>query len=143
MRKSMPIFLIFLLQAPLACPQTTKTPVSPSGHSVATSSQGVVVSGKPAATASGIKILQQGGNAADAGAATLLKAIACYMQHGIPEGDVKAAAVPGIIDAIVTLLKLTEPRASRRSCSRRWPFWMLVAPLGTSIPATARRSKPA
>ena len=106
-----------------------------------------MVSGKPAATAAGIKILQQGGNAADAGAATLLalsvtsvgafcvggeipilvysadqksvkllegqgeaprdpKAIAWYMEHGIPDGDVKAAAVPGTIDAIVTLLKL-------------------------------------
>jgi len=28
------------------------------------------------------------------------------MEHGIPDGDVKAAAVPGTIDAIVTLLKL-------------------------------------
>jgi gamma-glutamyltranspeptidase/glutathione hydrolase len=28
------------------------------------------------------------------------------MQHGIPDGEVKAAAVPGTIDAIVTLLKL-------------------------------------
>jgi gamma-glutamyltranspeptidase/glutathione hydrolase len=35
-----------------------------------------------------------------------LKAIAWYMKHGIPDGDVKAAAVPGTIDAIVTLLKL-------------------------------------
>jgi gamma-glutamyltranspeptidase/glutathione hydrolase len=34
------------------------------------------------------------------------KAIAWYMQHGIPDGDVKAAAVPSTIDAIVTLLKL-------------------------------------
>ena len=34
------------------------------------------------------------------------KAIAWYMEHGIPDGDVKAAAVPGAIDAIVTLLKL-------------------------------------
>ena len=107
----------------------------------------MVVSGRPAATAAGIKILEQGGNAADAGAATLLalsvtyvgafcvggevpilvysadpknvkvlegqgeaprdpKAIAWYMEHGIPDGDVKAAAVPGTIDAIVTLLKL-------------------------------------
>ena len=124
-----------------------KKPVAPRGPSVATGSQGVVVSGRPAATAAGIKILEQGGNAADAGAATLLalsvtyvgafcvggeipvlvydaeqknvkllegqgeaprdpKAIAWYMEHGIPDGDVKAAAVPGTIDAIVTLLKL-------------------------------------
>jgi gamma-glutamyltranspeptidase/glutathione hydrolase len=148
MHKIISLPCIFLLSiAPFAWPQSTKTPVSPRGPSVATGSQGVVVSGKPAATAAGIKILEQGGNAADAGAATLLalsvtyvgafcvggevpilvysadqknvqllegqgeaprdpKAIAWYMHHGIPAGDVKAAAVPGTIDAIVTLLKL-------------------------------------
>ncbi|HXJ87961.1 MAG TPA: gamma-glutamyltransferase [Candidatus Binatia bacterium] len=136
-----------LLLAPFAWPQATKTPVGAQGPSVATGSRGVVVSGRPAASAAGIKILQQGGNAADAGAATLLalsvtyvgafcvggeipilvysadqknvqllegqgeaprdpKAIAWYMQHGIPDGDVKAAAVPSTIDAVVTLLKL-------------------------------------
>jgi gamma-glutamyltranspeptidase/glutathione hydrolase len=136
-----------LLLAPGAWPQATETPVTPRAPSVVAGSQGVVVSGKPAATAAGIKILKQGGNAADAGAATLLalsvtyvgafcvggeipilvysadqknvkllegqgeaprdpKAITWYMKHGIPDGDVKAAAVPSTIDAIVTLLKL-------------------------------------
>jgi len=136
-----------LLLAPLAWPQATKTPAVRRGPSVATGSQGVVVSGRPAATAAGIKILEQGGNAADAGAATLLalsvtyvgafcvggevpilvysadqknvkliegigeaprdpKAIAWYMKHGIPDGDVKAAAVPSTIAAVVTLLKV-------------------------------------
>jgi gamma-glutamyltranspeptidase / glutathione hydrolase len=136
-----------VLVAPFAWSQATKAPSNPRGPSIATGRQGVVVSGRPAATAAGIKILEQGGNAADAGAATLLalsvtyvgafcvggevpilvynadqknvkllegqgeaprdpKAIAWYMQHGIPDGEVKAAAVPGTIDAIVTLLKL-------------------------------------
>jgi gamma-glutamyltranspeptidase/glutathione hydrolase len=140
-------FASLLLLASFALPQATKTPVSPRGLRVAAGTQGVVVSGKPAATAAGIKILEQGGNAADAGAATLLAlsvtyvgafcvggeipilvysadqknvkllegqgeaprdltAIAWYMEHGIPDGDVKAAAVPGTIDAIVTLLNL-------------------------------------
>src|SRR5215467_2387384 len=148
MRKITSIFAGFLLlPASFAWPQATQTPVTARGPSVATGRNGVIVSGKPTATAAGMKILEQGGNAADAGAATLLalsvtyvgafcvggevpilvysadqknvklpegqgeaprdpKAIAWYMQHGIPDGEVKAAAVPGTIDAIVTLLKL-------------------------------------
>ena len=148
MRKIISISSVsLLLLAPFASPQGTKTPVSPRAPSVAAGSQGVVVSGKAAATTAGIKILEQGGNAADAGAATLLalsvtyvgafcvggeipilvysadqknvkllegqgeaprdsKATAWYMEHGIPEGDAKAAAVPATIDAVVTLLKL-------------------------------------
>jgi len=139
------VSLVFL--ASFAWPQATQTPVSAREPSVAVSSQGVVVSGKAAATAAGLKILDKGGNAADAGAATLLalsvtyvgafciggeipilvysadqknvkllegqgeaprdpKAIAWYMEHGIPDGDVKAAAVPSTVDAVVTLLKL-------------------------------------
>src|ERR1700731_1808992 len=148
MRKIISISAVSLfLLAPFAWPQATETPVTPRGPSVAAGNQGVIVSGKAAATAAGIKILEQGGNAADAGAATLLalsvtyvgafcvgggvpilvysanqknvklleeqgeaprdpKAIAWYMEHGIPDGDVKSAAVPGTIDAVVTLLKL-------------------------------------
>ena len=119
---------------------------APTRQGTASGTKGVVVSGTAAATAAGVKILEQGGNAADAGAATLLglsattvglfciggevpllvydaskndvkvlsgqgeaprnpKAIEWYLKHGIPNGDVRAAAVPATLDAIVTLLK--------------------------------------
>jgi gamma-glutamyltranspeptidase / glutathione hydrolase len=115
-------------------------------QNTATGDKGVVVSGTAPATAAGVKVLEQGGNAADAGAATLLalsataytvfciggeipvmvydaakkhvkvlagqgaapldsKAIEWYLENGIPDGEVKAAAVPAALDAIVTLLK--------------------------------------
>src|ERR1043165_1234612 len=73
MHKLISISAIFvLLLTTLAWPQATKTPLPSHGPSVAAGSQGVIVSGKPAATAAGIKILEQGGKDADAGAATLL-----------------------------------------------------------------------
>jgi len=75
-----------LLLAPFAWPQ--EAPVRPRGSSVATSSQGVVVSGKPAATAAGIRILEQGGNAADAGAATLLALSVTYVGAFCVGGEV-------------------------------------------------------
>jgi len=114
---------------------------------VATGSHGVVVSGNSISTVAGLKILEEGGNAADASAATLLalsvtyvgaycvggeipilvysadqknvkllegqggapldpKAIEWYMKNGIPVGDIKGAAVPAAVHAIITLLKL-------------------------------------
>ena len=45
----------------------------------ASGSKGLVVSGRAAATAAGIRILEQGGNAADAGAATLLALSVTYV----------------------------------------------------------------
>jgi len=113
----------------------------------ASGSEGLVVSGRAAATAAGIRMLERGGNAADAGTATLLalsvtqvgafciggevpvliydaakkdvkvlsgqgaapldpNAIDWYMKNGIPGSDVRSAAVPAALDAIVTLLSL-------------------------------------
>src|ERR1700728_1447477 len=89
MRKIISIASVsLLLLAPFAWPQATKTPVSPHGPSVAVGSQGVVVSGKPAATAAGIKILEHGGNAADAAAATPLTLSVTYVGAFCVGGEV-------------------------------------------------------
>src|SRR6202167_3654922 len=77
-----------LLLAPVAWPQASKTPVSPRGPSVAVGSQGVFVSGRPGATAAGIKILEQGGNAADGAAATLLALSVTYVGAFCVGGEV-------------------------------------------------------
>src|SRR5215471_13336792 len=95
--------------------------------SVAAGSRGVIVSGKPAATLLALSVTSVGAYcvggeipilvySADQKNVKLLegqgeaprdpKALAWYMKNGIPDGDVKAAAVPGAIDAIITLLKL-------------------------------------
>src|ERR1700735_3793925 len=88
MRKIISISVSLVLLVPSAWPQASKTPLSTRGPSVATGSQGVVVSGRPAATAAGIRILQQGGNAADAGAATLLALSVTYVGAFCVGGEV-------------------------------------------------------
>jgi gamma-glutamyltranspeptidase / glutathione hydrolase len=84
MRKLISLSSIPLLLATFALPQATKTTVSHRGPSVAVGSQGVVVSGRPAATAAGIKILEQGGNAA----ATLLALSVTYVGAFCVGGEV-------------------------------------------------------
>ena len=107
---------------------------------------GVVAAGGAAAVEAGIRILADGGNAADAAAGTILalnvtdhgacsiggevplliydaqtgqvkslsgqgaapraqSAIDWYMQHGIPDGDMKMAPVPSVVDLCITTLQ--------------------------------------
>ena len=111
MRKIISISSVsLLLLAPFALPQATKTPtpVSPRGPSVAAGSQGVVVSGRPAATAAGIKILEQGGNAADAGAATLLALSVTYVGAFCVGGEVPISG----------LQRWPEKRPEKREAAR-------------------------
>ena len=56
----------------VACLTAAGISAAPAPERVAVGEKGVVVSGRPAATAAGISMLEKGGNAADAGAATLL-----------------------------------------------------------------------
>jgi gamma-glutamyltranspeptidase / glutathione hydrolase len=77
-----------LLLSTYAIPQATPAPFTKHGPSIAAGSQGVVVSGKAAATAAGIKMLEQGGNAADAGAATLLALAVTYVGAFCMGGEV-------------------------------------------------------
>ncbi|MBX3013664.1 MAG: gamma-glutamyltransferase [Caldilineaceae bacterium] len=112
----------------------------------AVSKTGAVAAGAAAATAAGITLLEQGGNAADAAVATILAlnvtdhgacsiggevpvlifdatkqevkalsgqggaplspaAIAWYMEHGIPNQDMKMAPVPSVVDLCITMLQ--------------------------------------
>ncbi len=111
----------------------------------ATSSTGALAAGGAPAVEAGLHILEQGGNAADAAAATIFalnvtdhiacsiggevplliydakarqvkslsgqgraplspEAIAWYLQHGIPDGDIKMAPVPSVVDLCLTTL---------------------------------------
>lgn len=149
MRNTLGLLVICAVWALPARPQEAgqKRADPPAQRNTATGDKGVVVSGTAPATAAGVRILEQGGNAADAGAATLLalsataytvfciggevplivydaakkdvkvlagqgaapldpKATEWYLQNGIPDGEVKAAATPAALDAIVTLLKM-------------------------------------
>jgi len=78
MKKTLSLLLLpLLILAPLAAqsPGASNPPQAPAAErrgSVASGSKGLVVSGKQPATAAGVQILDAGGNAADAGAATLL-----------------------------------------------------------------------
>src|SRR5574342_463684 len=63
------VVLTVCLMAILPRPLTVAQPIP---QRTAVGSSGLVVSGNAAATAVGVRIMEQGGNAADAGAATLL-----------------------------------------------------------------------
>lgn len=117
MRNVLSILVVCLLiAAPLARPQAAGQTRAASGgrQDTASGSQGLVVSGTAAATAAGLKMLEQGGNAADAGAATLLALSVTTLGLFCIGGEVPLL----VYSANTKDVKVLSDRAARRSTRR-------------------------